>query len=45
MRKIDPSCQSSHETIQVHLLHFWRPVYLKWEAKIPISQHLIDHLN
>ena len=31
--------------IQLHLLHFWRPVSRKWEAKIPISQHLIDHLK
>ena len=31
--------------IQLHLLHFWRPVSWKWEAKIPISQHLIDHLK
>ena len=31
--------------IQLHLLFFWRPVSRKWEAKIPISQHLIDHLK
>ena len=31
--------------IQLHLLHFWKPVSRDLEAKIPSSQHLKEHLN
>ena len=31
--------------IQVHLLHFWKPVSRDLEAKITGSQHLKEHLN
>lgn len=40
-----PNARLFMRPIQLHLLHFWRPVTRELQAKIPITQHLLDHLE
>lgn len=40
-----PNARLYMRPIQLHLLHFWRPVTRDLQAIIPITQHLIDHLQ
>lgn len=41
-----PNARRYMRAIQLHLLHFWRPVTREQlQAIIPVTQHLIDHLQ
>ena len=37
-------CKTIHETIQLHLLHWWKPVSSDLESVSPKSQCLVEHL-
>lgn len=40
-----PNARLYMRPIQLHLLHFWRPVTRDLQAMIPLTQHLVDHLQ
>ena len=40
-----PNARLFMRPIQLHLLHFWRPVTGELQAKVPITQYLLDHLK
>ena len=40
-----PNARLFMRPIQLHLLHFWRPVTGELQAKVPITQHLLDYLK
>ena len=43
--EIIPNARLYMRPIQLHLLHWWKPVSRDLDAWIPKSQHLLDHLN
>ena len=40
-----PNTRLHMRPIQIHLLHFWRPISMDLTVKIPVTQHLKSHLN
>ena len=40
-----PNARLFMRPIQLHLLHFWRPVTGELQAKVLITQYLLDHLK
>ena len=43
--EIIPNAKLFMRPIQLHLLSFWRPASQNFEKEIPITQHLISHLQ